>query len=215
MAKMLLVDTSRCISCRACQVACKLWHALPPENNNEPRKDLKGTTLTLVKEFEAEVGGKVRRLFFKDQCRHCFAPACAAGCPFGAIKRLTNGAVVIVQSKCNPALCPTSTGGKHPCEKLCPYNIPKIDPVRNVARKCDLCYDRIRDGSGRKTMCTDACPTGALFFGGATAVKKEAYKRLAKVKARYPNASIGGASACISSVIWLLTENPSLYGLTG
>jgi formate dehydrogenase iron-sulfur subunit len=190
-----------------------MWHALPPEVDSEPRKDLTGTTLTLVKEFEAEVNGKIRRLFFKDQCRHCDMAICAGGCPLKAIKKLTNGAVVIKNS-CNPDLCPTPYGdGKHPCEKVCPYLKPRLDPVKNKMRKCDLCYDRIRDGSGRKTACADACPTGAIFFGGAAKVLNEANNRLAKVKVRYPNANIGGAPAGTSHVIWLLTQSPTAYGL--
>jgi len=213
--KIMLIDTSKCISCRACQVACKLWHALPPETNNDPRKDLTGTTFTLVKEFEADVGGKIRRLFFKDQCRHCDMAICAGSCPLHAIAKLSSGIVVINPKKCNPDLCFTYADGKKPCEKVCPYHIPHIDPVKNKARKCDLCYDRMLDGSGRKTACADACPTGAIVIGGLDKVTLYAKRRLYKVRKRYPNAVIGGSSAGSSHVYWLLTEEPSLYGLKG
>lgn len=210
MGKMMLIDTSRCISCRACQVACKMWHALPPETDNDPRTDLTGTTLTLVKEFEAEVGGKIRRLFFKDQCRHCDNAPCVLACPLKATKKLANGAVVI-KDTCDIDNCPTPYGGKHACEVVCPYHIPHIDPVKKKARKCDFCYDRIRDGSGRKTTCTDACPTGAISFGSEDTIKMKANRRLKKVKVRYPNANLDGAYATAGRVIWLLTEAPTLY----
>lgn len=212
---IMLIDTSKCISCRACQVACKMWHALPPEQNSEPRTDLTGTTLTLVREFEAEVGGKIRRLFFKDQCRHCDTAICAGGCSLHAIVKHSSGIVVINQNKCKPNLCYTYPDGKKTCEKVCPYHIPRIDPVRNKARKCDLCYDRILDGSGRKPACADACPTGAIAVGSEDRVRLYVRKRLLKVRARYPNARIGGSSAGSSHVYWLLTEDPSLYGLKG
>jgi formate dehydrogenase iron-sulfur subunit len=210
MGKMLLIDTSRCISCRACQVACKMWHKLLPEDNNKPRTHLTGTTFTLVKEFEAKVDGRLRRLFFKDQCRHCIRPRCKNACPLGAITQQGSGAVVIT-ARCNPNLCITSSGNL-PCKLACPYNIPRLNKKKNKVRKCDLCYDRIGDGSGRKTACADACPTGAIIFGDANEVWEKAYKRLAKVKARYPNANIGGSSSQ-SSVKWLLTASPNLYGL--
>ena len=99
MGKMMLIDTSRCISCRACQVACKMWHALPPETDNDPRTDLTGTTLTLVKEFEAEVGGKIRRLFFKDQCRHCDNAPCIESCEEKALFKNQDGVVIINNNK--------------------------------------------------------------------------------------------------------------------
>ena len=214
--KVMLIDTSKCISCRACQIACKKWHALPPENNNEPRTDLTGTTRTLVREFEVEARGKIRRLFFKDQCRHCDAAVCAGGCPLHAIVKHSSGIVLINPNKCNPDLCYTYPDGKKTCEKVCPYHIPRIDPVTNKATKCDACYDRILDGSGRKTACADACPTGAIIVGDVdTVVRPYVNVRLPIVRARYPNAKIGGSSACPSHVYWLLTEDPSLYGLKG
>jgi len=211
MGKMMLIDTSRCISCRACQVACKMWHALPPEENNEPRTDLTGTTLTIVKESEAEVGGKIRRLFFKDQCRHCEDPWCIKACPRDAIKKLSNGAIKIRGYLCKPNKC--TVGEPKSCQAACPYNIPRIDTAKNKATKCNLCHDRYMDGSGRKTACADACPTGAIFFGKDTKVLEEANKRLAKLKTRYPNANIGGAPDGPSHVIWLFTEDHALYGL--
>jgi len=229
---MMLVDTSRCISCRACQVACKMWHALPPEENNEPRTDLTGTTFTLVKETEAEVKRKLMkldlvtlhdvdveqnksmRLFFKDQCRHCVAPKCKVACPQKAITRESSGAVVINEDLCNPTLCVNSFG-KYPCVMKCPYHIPRLDPVKTKMKKCDFCFDRIRErkaGSLRATTCADACPTGAIFFGTVKEVASETTKRLAKIKNRYPDARLGGFVNS-TRVRWILAGKPSLYGL--
>lgn len=172
---MMLIDTSRCISCRACQVACKHWHALPPETNNEPRTGFTGTTFTLVKETEAELNRKLKvngvevvqpklmRLFFKDQCRHCVGAKCRLACrdawrtlghtekedemKDGAIVREKTGAVVIDKTKCDPATCVINStwGNKYPCVERCPYHAPRIDPVINKMRKCDFCYDRIAE----------------------------------------------------------------------
>lgn len=206
----LLIDTSRCISCRACQVACKVWHGLPPENGSEPRQYLTGITYTLVQETEAEIDGKLKRLFFKNQCRHCFRPRCKEVCPFKAIVKESSGAVVITDA-CNPDLCITSTG-EHPCELACPYNIPKLNQQINKFKKCDLCYDRIRDGSGRGTACADACPSEAIFFGTPKEVASEAVKRLNKIRNRYPDAHLGG-SCSEGRVKWILIGSPAAYGL--
>jgi len=221
MGKMMLIDTSRCISCRACQVACKMWHALPPEEDSKPRKDLTGTTLTLVREIEAEVGGRIRRLFFKMQCRHCEDPRCKLACPLKAIKKLKNGAVVINPDICNPLLCSDEPLYlERPCQRHCMFKntdhrgIPRFH-YEETMRKCDLCYDRIRDGSGRKTACANACPTGAIVFGSEDNVWGVANRRLKKAKKRYPNANVGGLVAGPSHVIWLLTQNLALYGVEG
>lgn len=229
----MLIDTSRCISCRACQVACKNWHALPAETDNAPRTDLTGTTFTFVKESEAEVNRKLKvsdvevvktkltRLFFKDQCRHCRAPRCKYACPKTAITiEWGTGAVVIDQTKCDPDSCAITTSlglKRYPCVERCPYHIPHLDTARNKMRKCDFCYDRIRerkDGSPRATSCADACPSGAIFFGTSTEVNAEATARLAKVKVRYPDARIGGF-VFTPQVKWILLGTPTLYGLYG
>jgi len=234
---MMLVDTSRCISCRACQVACKMWHALPPEENDEPRTDLTSTTFTLVKETEGEVKRKLKkgtlppvsveenkmmRLFFKDQCRHCVAARCRLACRDAlgkgneAIVRERTGAIVIDKTKCVPATCVIKPWGtKYPCVERCPYHLPRLDPVSNVMRKCDFCYDRIgeiKDGSPRTTACADACPTGAIFFGTVNKVTAEAKARLIKVRKRYPDARLGGYVNS-TRVRWILVGAHALYGL--
>lgn len=224
---MMLIDTSRCISCRACQVACKMWHALPPENNNDPRTDLTGTTFTLVRETEgiikvkdaktAVVRERLVRLFFKDQCRHCVSPRCMYACPKKAIKRERCGAVVVDQTLCKPDECAVVNpwGKKYPCLEKCWYHILRLDPVKNTMRKCDFCFDRIRerkDGSPRATACADACPSGAIYFDTAKKVLAEAKKRLVTVQKRYPDARIGGFHAT-PRVRWILLGRSALYGL--
>ena len=83
--KSLLIDSSLCINCKACQVACKKWHVLSPEPVLMFHPNLSGTQLNFVKDQAVEVEGRVRLLFFKDQCRHCVRPRCADVCPLKAI----------------------------------------------------------------------------------------------------------------------------------
>lgn len=214
MGNMLLIDTSRCIECRACQVACKKWHDLPPkwdgdiapEIDTELRLDMIGTTYTLVKETESELYGRIRRLFFKDQCRHCQSPNCMKSCPVtGAIVQEASGAVVITD-QCNTRLCK-----KQPCLKSCPFSVPRVNTDLRKATKCDFCYDRISDGSGRATACADSCPSEAIIFGDANEVQAEAAARLNRVKTRYPDAEIYYPQK--GHVEWLLIGSSSVYGL--
>jgi len=162
LGKRIVIDTSKCTACKACQIACKQWHTLESEDTtftgsytNPP--DLSGANLTLIRFTEAEVGGKLRWLFFNDRCRHCDAPTCKVACPLvpKAIKRQANGIVRIDPALCHPELC--SSEAIKPCQQACPFKsisdgvlgIPKKDyvkngnPVTTVMRKCDFCYNRM------------------------------------------------------------------------
>ncbi|MCL6583381.1 MAG: formate dehydrogenase [bacterium] len=215
--KVLLIDSSLCISCRACQVACKVWNDLPAEPGmQEGRCDLPprltGTRYTVVKDYEHQNGsGKISLLFFKDQCRHCQYPICAKVCPLKAIEIKPTGAVVIMGNKCNPSRCRT-----RPCERACIYQVPKFNQELGKMRKCTLCFNRISDGSGRATACADACPTGAISFGDYSVMVQKAYERLNDLLPKYPNARLypGQNGPCgNTSVLWILTESLSAYSL--
>ncbi|MFZ3138335.1 MAG: hypothetical protein WA126_13205 [Thermodesulfovibrionales bacterium] len=103
---MMLIDTSRCIGCKACQVACKQWHSLPAEATsfngsytNPPA--LSKSTLTFVKFSETLVNSKLRFLFFKKQCLHCNQARCLIRCPKGGDKM--SGGLVVFNNNCKPA----------------------------------------------------------------------------------------------------------------
>ena len=220
--KMMLIDTSKCIACKACQVSCKSWHQLPAEDTSftgsyENPPDLSGDTYTRVTFTEV---ASDKWLFFKDQCRHCGggkAP-CQKACPVsGAIVRESSGAIVITD-KCDPSRC-----GGRPCEDACPYDIPRYNAELNKERKCDFCFDRIADGG--VPNCALTCPPGAITFGDAGYVQGVANARLSEILARYPNANIypnghggrmggGGGGGHGTHVIWLLIDDPSKYGIT-
>ncbi len=218
--KMMLIDTSICMACRGCQVACKDWHQLPAEDTefegtyqNPP--DMSDKTLTVVKFTEAEGSRPFKYmewLFFKDQCRHCkgmHGAPCQKACPVrGAIVAEAGGAIVITDA-CDSTKCNID------CVDACPYNIPKINGGK--AKKCDFCFDRI-EGS-KSPICAKTCPPGAITFGNAGSVQAAANDRLAKVRAEYPNANIypngHGHGGCggETRVIWLLIDDSSAYGI--
>ena len=164
--KMMMIDTSKCIGCKACQVACQQWHSLPAEETEftgsyENPPDMSAANLTIVRFFDDFVlcpaVSNPGFMFFKDQCRHCDTPYCKKACPLTpkGIKRKKNG-IVYVTANCDPTAC--SPDPVKPCQLACPFKtsfptplgLPrylKLDgsELDGRANKCDFCYDRFGD----------------------------------------------------------------------
>ncbi|MEW6067974.1 MAG: 4Fe-4S dicluster domain-containing protein [Nitrospirota bacterium] len=227
----LLIDTSKCIACKACQVVCQQWHSLPSEDTNftgtyQNPPDMSGANLTVAKFFEIAALSKVKWLFFKDQCRHCEVPNCQQHCPFGAIIKQTDGIVRIDPDICNPAACSGSVN--KPCQLACHYNIPKYMYVKDGSsvttdmRKCDLCYNRFGNlslpAASQKPSCEATCPPGAIFSGDADTILIQANDRVTYLQANgFPNANVypnQSGVGTLTHVIWVLTEDPAVYGLS-
>jgi formate dehydrogenase iron-sulfur subunit len=105
MQKTMLIDTSRCIGCRACQAACKQWNQLPAEKTEfrgsyENPARFSSITWTKIVFREHEENGKVRWLFAKQGCMHCTEAACIKVCPANAIYRTEFGTVKIDPQRC-------------------------------------------------------------------------------------------------------------------
>ena len=165
-----LVDTTLCMGCRGCQVACKQWNQLKAVKTHfrgtyENPPSLSGQTWTRIRFFESDNGSPWWR-FAKQQCLHCEEASCVNVCPTGAARKLDNGIVVIEQSLC--------TGCKY-CIEACPFQTPKFNEKTGTAIKCRFCYDRVANGID--PACVKACPTGALYFGTRGKVVAEAKRR--------------------------------------
>jgi formate dehydrogenase iron-sulfur subunit len=211
---MMFVDATKCIGCRACQVACKQWHTLPAETTvfegeytNPP--DYSGSTFTYVKFTEFERRNRVNFLFFKNQCRHCVRPKCQVACPNG-VERTREG-FVIFNEDCTPENL------REDIEAACPFNVPKFNGTKYV--KCDFCIDRFggyyttyRDGKPT-TACELTCPPGAIVTGTAADITKLVTDRFAEVRRDNPYASIYSGNYGRTHVIYLLAEKASSYGL--
>jgi len=151
----VLVDTTLCVGCRACEAACAEANGNPPPPEGEgvfsKRRETSETAFTVVNKVEGVEGR-----FAKRQCMHCISPACASACPVRAMDKKPEGPVTYD---------PTNCLGCRYCMIACPFDIPKYEYGSNTprVRKCQFCAER--QAAGLKPACTEVCPTGALTFG--------------------------------------------------
>ena len=207
-----LIDTSKCIGCKACQSACIEWNDTDPaiEENvgvYENPHDLTPEMFTLMRfsEYENPDSGDLEWLIRKDGCMHCEDPGCLKACPApGAIVQYSNGIVDFISENCI---------GCGYCITGCPFNIPRISQKTHVAMKCTLCSDRVAVGQG--PACAKACPTQAITFGTKDDMIALADERIEDLKSRgydkaglYDPAGVGG-----THVMYVLhhADKPSIY----
>jgi len=207
-----LIDVSKCIGCKACQVACLEWNDMREfvgENHGvyENPPDLTPASFTLMRftEWENEETGNLEWLIRKDGCMHCADPGCLKACPApGAIVQYTNGIVDFVHENCI---------GCGYCVKGCPFDIPRISKVDHKAYKCTLCSDRVAVGQG--PACAKACPTQAIVFGPKEDMIQHANARIEDLKSRgfanaglYDPPGVGG-----THVMYVLhhADKPEIY----
>ena len=176
--RAVLVDLSRCIGCRACQVSCKAWNGNAGEQTaasaaftNPPAID--ANTFTYVRFVEHAQADAPAWSFVKVQCMHCEEPACASACPVKALTKTGLGAVAYDADRCM---------GCRYCMVACPfgsigYEWEKLNPR---IRKCNFCEER--QAEGQKPACVKTCPTNALLYGERDELLAEADRRLATGK---------------------------------
>ncbi|HTZ54413.1 MAG TPA: 4Fe-4S dicluster domain-containing protein [Candidatus Acidoferrum sp.] len=220
MATGFFTDTTLCIGCKACEVACKQWNELPSDgfdftgDSYDNTSELSGTTwrhVAFVEQMSVDDGGlRDRWLMSSDVCKHCTNAGCLEACPTGAIIRNEFDSVFIQPDICN---------GCGYCVVSCPFGvvdmIEKFDPegVRynlaslvedrreehktalqgngGVAGKCTLCYDRQK--LGFVPACAKACPTDSIQFGDVEELRARARKRVETLTERGMQAQLYGA----------------------
>ncbi len=154
------IDTSTCIGCKACEVACQEWNDLkivPTQQTGtyQTLPTLHPDYWNLIRFNERDFDGGIVWLMRKDQCMHCDEPGCLAACPApGAIVQYANGIVDVNADQCI---------GCGYCETGCPFDVPRFSATTGKMSKCTLCVDRV--SVGLEPACIKACPTGCLHFG--------------------------------------------------
>jgi formate dehydrogenase iron-sulfur subunit len=220
-------DTSVCIGCKACEVACKEWNRVPEDGLEFTGESYDNTgalgantwrhvafieqsAAVPVKNGEGESGGEeLRWLMSSDVCKHCTHAACLDVCPTGALHRTEYGTVVVQEDVCN---------GCGYCVPACPFGVldrREIDADGRVW-KCTLCYDRL--GDGLTPACAQACPTDSIQFGELDDLRAKARERVETLQAEGEDRArlyghdegdgVGGFGA-----FFLLLDEPEVYGL--
>jgi formate dehydrogenase iron-sulfur subunit len=223
-------DTSVCIGCKACQVACHQWNDLPADLEVQPSVGNAGQTRALtgdsydntgsltannwrhvkfIEQFNPE-RSEAAWLMMSDVCKHCVNAPCLEVCPTGAIVRTEFDTVYIQEPVCN---------GCRDCVTACPFGVIHMAGPENsgagTAKKCTLCYDRLQNSL--VPACAQACPTESIQFGPIEEMKVRAEARVQQLQAEgFANARLYGADDKILGGLnsfYLLLDEPEVYGL--
>jgi len=234
--KGFFTDTSICIGCKACEVACKQWNGVPDDGfdllgmSYDNTGELGDSTWRHVAFIEqppsrpapvdlgmpglgppgrdsgVEGREQFRWLMSSDVCKHCTHAGCLDVCPTGALFRTEFGTVVVQPDICN---------GCGYCVSGCPYGVIERREGDGRAWKCTLCYDRLKDGD--EPACAHACPTKSIQFGDLDELRERAAARVeqlhgqgvteARLYGADPTDGVGGNGA-----FFLLLDEPEVYG---
>jgi formate dehydrogenase iron-sulfur subunit len=217
-------DTTVCIGCKACQVACHQWNELPagqgPGRHSLPLlsgnsydntgsfSDVNWRHVKFIEQFspDANRSEQAAWLMMSDVCKHCVNAPCLEVCPTGAILRTEFDSVYINQPACN---------GCRDCVAACPFGVIHMNETTHLAQKCTLCYDRLK--IGLPPACAQACPTQSIRFGPIKDLKKQAQARVEQLKGEGRNkAQLYGADEKVLgglNAFYLLEDKPEIYGL--
>jgi len=215
-----LTDSTLCIGCKACEVACKEWNEVPEDGflftgtSYDNTGALGASTWRHVKFVEVAPqighGGNDPELlswqFSSDVCKHCEVAGCLEACPTGAIVRTEMGGVFVQPDVCN---------GCGYCVVGCPFGVVDRREGDGRAFKCTFCYDR--QLVGLQPACAKACPTQSILFGELGELRERADERLATLHARgmddavlwdARDSSVGGTHS-----MFLVRGDPRAYNL--
>lgn len=220
-------DTTVCIGCKACEVACKEWNQLPADHmgltgmSYDNTGDLGATTWRHV-QFVEKIAPHGERatvmppfqsnwLMMSDVCKHCSPAPCLEACPTGAIFRTEFDTVVVQQDICN---------GCGYCVPACPFGVVEVSEDDGKAHKCTLCYDRLK--GGLEPACSKSCPTDSIIFGPLDELVEQAERRVDDLREQgVENAYLYGAPGSPGATggierlnaFFLLIDRPEVYNL--
>jgi formate dehydrogenase iron-sulfur subunit len=223
MGTGFFTDTTVCIGCKACEVACKEWNQLPDDGMSftgmsyDNTGDLSASTWRHVAFIERPVAlseqqtglGNFSWLLMSDVCKHCKSAGCLENCPTGAIVRTEFDSVYVQPDICN---------GCGYCVVGCPFGVIDRREDDGRAWKCTLCYDRQKDGM--EPACAKACPTDSIQFGDLDELRDKARHRVEQLHADgVEEAYLYGVDGADQpgtdglNAFFLLVDKPEVYNL--
>jgi formate dehydrogenase iron-sulfur subunit len=215
-----LTDSTLCIGCKACEVACKEWNEIEQDGLNwtgfsyDNTGSVGHSTWRHVKFVEAVpqsgFGGNDPDVsswsFSSDVCKHCEVAGCLEACPTGAIVRTEFGGVFVQPDVCN---------GCAYCIVSCPFGVVQKNPADGRAFKCTFCYDRQK--AGLIPACAKACPTQSIKFGDLDELRVAAEVRIEELHSRgMDDAQLydaAGTSVKGTHAIFITRGDPKQYNL--
>ena len=183
-----LTDSTLCIGCKACEVACKEWNGVAADGYEWSGFSFDNTgavghsTWRHVKFVETppetglggNAGDKLPTWgFSSDVCKHCEEAGCLEACPTGSIVRTEFGGVYVQPDICN---------GCAYCVVACPFGVVQRNEHDGRAFKCTFCYDRQK--AGLAPACAQACPTESIKFGELAELRIAAKERVKELEGR-------------------------------
>jgi tetrathionate reductase subunit B len=141
----LVIDHEKCWGCKTCEVACK-----------QEFEVAEGVRLIFVKEDGPRiVKDKPYFQYRVNVCRHCDDPPCADVCAEDAIYERGDGIVLLNDNLCT---------GCRLCLDACPFDAIDFDVDQGIARKCNLCHNRVDNGL-IPACANNICLAHAIYFG--------------------------------------------------
>jgi len=221
-SKGFFTDTTICIGCKACEVACKQWNQLPDDGlfftgmSYDNTVALGASTWRHVAFIERPVALPTQDtstdfswLFMSDVCKHCKRAGCLEACPTGAIVRTEFDTVFVQPDICN---------GCGYCVTACPFGVIDRREDDGRAWKCTLCYDRLKEDM--TPACAKVCPTESIVFGDIDELRRRANRRVSDLHAAgLKDAYLYGADAASQpgteglNAFFLLVDKPQAYNL--
>jgi formate dehydrogenase iron-sulfur subunit len=215
-------DTTLCIGCKACQVACHQWNDLPAGkgtrtslpvlsgdsyDNTGSFSDVNWRHVKFIEQISPDPNRtNIAWLMMSDVCKHCVNAPCLEVCPTSAILRTEFDTVFINEPACN---------GCRDCVSACPFGVIHMSEKLHVAQKCTFCYDRLQNGL--QPACAQACPTQSIQFGKLDELKVKAKKRVEQLQGLgITKAALYGADDKVLGGLnsfYLLLDKPEAYGL--
>jgi formate dehydrogenase iron-sulfur subunit len=236
-------DTTVCIGCKACQVACHQWNDLDAELAEQPSEDgnpgatrpLSGMSYDNTVSL-SDVNWRHVKFIEKSELRDGQFSYNPTDDSRDNLQWLMMSDVCkhCVNAPCLD-VCPTGAimrtefdsvyiqqqvcNGCRDCMAACPFGVIHMGGQENegkgVAKKCTLCYDRMQNGL--TPACAQACPTASIQFGPIDELKQRAEARLQQLKSQGLNqAQLYGADETILgglNAFYLLMDKPEVYGL--